>query len=114
MPHRCPITNGTARVPPVFVQAFHCQCAQMFLSLFHSYGAAGATPLPHRDIHLLPHRSGTTAVDHFQYPLKCYPKDHLSAHNYVWAQPMPIPDAFSVIFLNGYITEMTEKMEKRT
>ena len=51
--------------PTVYVQATHCQCAQMFLSLFHTYGAAGATPLPHVDIHLLLHRLGTTAVNHF-------------------------------------------------
>ena len=31
-----PLPMVTARVPPVYVQVIHCQCAQIFLSLFHS------------------------------------------------------------------------------
>ena len=30
------ITNGNALIPSVYVKVTHCQCAQMFLSMFHS------------------------------------------------------------------------------
>jgi len=30
------ITNGNALLQPVYVKVTHCQCAQMFLSMFHS------------------------------------------------------------------------------
>ena len=30
------ITNGNALLQPVYVKVAHCQCAQMFLSMFHS------------------------------------------------------------------------------
>ena len=45
----------------------------MYISLYITYGAAGATPLPYVDIHLLLHRSGTIAVNHFWYPLEYHP-----------------------------------------
>ena len=30
------ITNGNALIQPVYLYVTHCQCAQMFLSMFHS------------------------------------------------------------------------------
>ena len=30
------ITNGNAMIQSVYVKVTHCQCAQMFLSMFHS------------------------------------------------------------------------------
>ena len=32
----CTITNGNALLQPVYVKVSHCQCTQMFLSMFHS------------------------------------------------------------------------------
>ena len=32
----CTITNGNALILSVYVKVSHCQCTQMFLSLFHS------------------------------------------------------------------------------
>ena len=34
--HLGTITNGNALLQPVYVKVTHCQCAQMFLSMFHS------------------------------------------------------------------------------
>ena len=34
--HLGTITNGNALIEPVYLRVSHCQCAQMFLSLFHS------------------------------------------------------------------------------
>ena len=34
--HLGTITNGNALIQPVYVKVTHCQCAQMFLSMFHS------------------------------------------------------------------------------
>ena len=32
----CTITNGNTLILSVYVKVSHCQCTQMFLSLFHS------------------------------------------------------------------------------
>ena len=37
MPHRCTITNGTARIPSVYVQAIHYQCAQTISGMASIY-----------------------------------------------------------------------------
>ena len=34
--HLGTITNGNALIPSVYLYVTHCQCAQMFLSMFHS------------------------------------------------------------------------------
>jgi hypothetical protein len=34
--HLGTITNGNALIQPVYVKVPHCQCAQMFRSMFHS------------------------------------------------------------------------------
>ena len=34
--HLGTITNGNALIQPVYVKVSHCQCAQLFLSMFHS------------------------------------------------------------------------------
>ena len=55
----------------------------MYISLYITYGAAGAIPLPHVYIHMLLHRLGVHPVYHYQLSFKCYSKDRQNAHKHV-------------------------------
>ena len=55
----------------------------MYISLYITYGAAGATPMPHVYIHMLLHRLGVYPVNHYQLSFKCHSKDHQNAHKHV-------------------------------
>ena len=55
----------------------------MYISLYITYGAAGATPVPHVYTHMLLHRLVVQPVNHYQSLLKCHSKDHQNAHKHV-------------------------------
>ena len=72
-----------AFITSVYVSVTCCQHAQMFLSLFHTYGATGATPMLPVYTHMRLHRLGVHPVNHYQLSLKCHSKDHQNAHKHV-------------------------------
>ena len=97
----CTITNRNTLFLTVYVKMIHCQCAQMFHSLFHSHGWAWSTPLPHVYIHRQLHRSVTDSLNHIQLPLMALTRVTKILINVFWQSRCQIRVKVFVIFYNG-------------
>ena len=89
----------------------------MYISLYISTGGHDPPPLPHVYIHGQLHRSVFESVNHYQLSLGAIQRITKMPINVFRQSLCLIRDALLVIFLNGYVTgmtEMTKEMESRT